>query len=367
MRIAIRADASAETGLGHVRRCASLARALAAQGASVRFVVRDLGVNLQPLLRHAGGPAHMLPAPGTGAASDDATPHARWARVGWSRDARETVAALAPDPPDWMVIDHYAFDHRWHAQVREHLSCRIAVVDDLADRGLAPDLLIDHNLHPDAESKYRNRIPAGTPCCFGPRFALLAPEYEQAPKYVFHDEVRSIGIFLGGTDPNNRSLLALQACRDTLGFRGPIEVATTSANPHVGGLRQAANQLSQVTVSTDLLDLAAFFARHDLHVGAGGGATWERCCIGAPTVGVICADNQLHSMPHLHQLGVLDMVRPRDEWSSIAATDIATTVSALVADPARRRRMSERSRALVDGAGARRVTARMIGSTGDTS
>jgi UDP-2,4-diacetamido-2,4,6-trideoxy-beta-L-altropyranose hydrolase len=362
MRVAIRTDGSARIGLGHLQRCLSMARALEARGASVSFVVRDLGVDVRRVLGDRAT-LRLLPVPGVDAApiqAADTPPHAAWAKVEWRRDALETAQMLAADPPDWVVVDHYAFDRRWHDDVRRRLGCRIAVIDDLADRNLAPDLLLDHNLHPDHAVKYRERLPAGTPCCFGPRFALLGPNYEAAPRYQVRNEVRSIGIFLGGTDPAQLSPTALDACRDGTGFTGPIEIASTGANPGLGALRDAAARIDGVTLTVDQADLAAFFARHDLQIGAGGGATWERCCIGAPTIGIVCADNQLHSMPHLHALGVLDMVEtPGRTWDTVTAADIARTVARAIDEPPRRRQLSERSRALVDGHGAQRVAACM--------
>ena len=51
--------------------------------------------------------------------------------------------------------------------------------------------------------------------------------------------------------------------------------------------------------------MAAFFARHDLQVGAGGGATWERCCIGSPMVALVLAANQSMVVSALDCLGAL--------------------------------------------------------------
>ena len=65
---------------------------------------------------------------------------------------------------------------------------------------------------------------------------------------------------------------------------GPIEVVSTSANPHLRGLAAQVRADSLARLSVDLHDLAAFHARHDLQIGASGGATWERCCVGVPSL-----------------------------------------------------------------------------------
>ena len=44
----------------------------------------------------------------------------------------------------------------------------------------------------------------------GPRFALLGPAYAEAPRCAPGASVRSIGIFLGGTDPAGLSASALR-------------------------------------------------------------------------------------------------------------------------------------------------------------
>ena len=62
--------------------------------------------------------------------------------------------------------------------------------------------------------------------------------------------------------------------------------------------------LVEKPIATDLPDLAGFFARHDLQIGAGGGATWERCCMGVPSVLVVAADNQNVVVPQLAARGI---------------------------------------------------------------
>jgi UDP-2,4-diacetamido-2,4,6-trideoxy-beta-L-altropyranose hydrolase len=354
VKVAIRVDASRAIGTGHVRRMLALAAALRSNGAQVQFIARDLGLDVAALIAEAGFACTMLPAPDS-AAFDSQVPHGGWAEVAQALDATQTLAALAPET-GWVVVDHYAFDARWHGVVRAGAGCRIAVIDDLADRTIDADILVDHNYAADHRTKYAGRIGAQAKLLGGPRFALLGPAYAAAPRYEPSTEVRSIGIFLGGVDQANISLAALEGVART-GFDGPVEIVSTSANPHLPALHEAAAARPGTTLSLDLPDLADFFARHGVQIGAGGGATWERCCIGAPTLLLVVADNQLAVAPALREAGVVVTPEPLCALDSAA---IAAALRSLLADSMLRRILSARSRELVDGRGASRVALRML-------
>jgi UDP-2,4-diacetamido-2,4,6-trideoxy-beta-L-altropyranose hydrolase len=352
MRVAIRVDASARIGTGHVRRCLSLAHALRRAGAEIAFVTRDLGVDVSGIVaRDIKLPVHVLPAAADGVPAEGPA-HAEWAQVSWQRDARETCEVLATAPPDWLVVDHYAFDRRWLEDVESRLAARLCVIDDLADRALRGDLLVDHNLHADHRAKYETVASGFRKLLGGPRFALLSEAYRHAPRYRFQESVRSIGIFLGGADSAGHSVAALHACRDVAGFRGPIQVVTTTANPGLARLRSECASLD-AELLVDLPDLNGFFAQHDLQIGAGGGAALERCCVGAPAIALVCAANQKEVVAHLSAAGA---VRPVSENSVVA---IGAEVASLLADPQQRRRMCDATVGLVDGRGAERVAVAM--------
>lgn len=148
-RVAIRVDASAAIGTGHLKRCLSLAQALIEAGADVRFVCRALDAVAATVLGDSGIPTLWLSAPAQAfTPAPDAPPHAAWAGVPQGQDADDTTQALTGWAPDWLVVDHYAFDARWHKAVRDALGCRLLVIDDTADRALDADALLDHNGRP---------------------------------------------------------------------------------------------------------------------------------------------------------------------------------------------------------------------------
>ncbi len=57
----LRADGNAHLGIGHVKRCVALARALAERGATAEIVVRSGDSGIVALIEAAGVPMHLLP------------------------------------------------------------------------------------------------------------------------------------------------------------------------------------------------------------------------------------------------------------------------------------------------------------------
>jgi UDP-2,4-diacetamido-2,4,6-trideoxy-beta-L-altropyranose hydrolase len=350
--VAMRVDASATIGTGHLRRCLSLAQALLELGARVDLLARRLDSVAPQVLCSPTAPdglgVHWLPAPaGVCTFDENGPPHQAWAGVRWAQDVDDVLAALRNDAPDWMVVDNYAFDERWHAAVRHGLGCRILVIDDTADRMLDADALLDQNWDSNHNTKYASKLRREPTWLTGPFFALLDKAFRNTPRYRFHREVRSLGIFMGGTDPGGVSAKILHTCRES-GFFGQIEVVSISVNPHLAALQCACAASPDTLLTLDEPNLAHFFARHDLQIGAGGSATWERCCMAVPFIAMVIASNQRHVLEPLRNMGVLLMAEEETD-------DLVRQIHALIVSPEARRLMSERSNLLVDGNGAIRV------------
>ena len=349
LKVAFRADAAAHIGFGHLRRCLALARALQQGGAEVRILWRNLGTNVG---KHSGAGEILdeaLPAPSGEGPYPEPSAHSTWARVPVRRDAQEVAERLADWSPDWVIVDHYSFDAEWHDLVRTETGACIASIDDLGDRMLSADLIIDQNWHPNFHAKYGSVNVRKARILGGPRFALLDAVYASAAKFRFQEPVQTIGIFMGGVDVGNYSSLALQAVR-LVGFEGLVEVVSTSANPNLDRLREACSRHG-ATLTLNLSNLSHFFAAHDLQVGAGGSATWERCCVGAPTISVAVAENQRDILRDLAAEGVVFEV-PEPTLEAITSTLVA-----VLDRPEARLQVSMTGKELVDGFGARRVAA----------
>jgi UDP-2,4-diacetamido-2,4,6-trideoxy-beta-L-altropyranose hydrolase len=97
--------------------------------------------------------------------------------------------------------------------------------------------------------------------------------------------------------------------------------------------------------------MAELMAAADLAVGAGGSASWERCCLGLPTLALCVADNQRQLIEDAALAGVLyaPAMRPQD------SATMADHLRSLLDNPLLLRAMSRNGMQAVDGRGTHRV------------
>jgi len=405
MNIAIRTDASARIGLGHLARCRSLAQALREQGASVHFICRAHPGHQIDALRAEGYRVSALPAPP--AQSDADADYAAWLGVSQAQDASETLTALTSTPtpsatappetlpedpsaaivahaqpatdqtPDWLIVDHYALDASWEQRLRPAV-VRILAIDDLANRRHDCDLLLDQNFTPDAEARYAGLLPPNAQRLLGPGYALLRPEYAATrqglrrcryispnpsavaaqadePGPLEQQPVRRVLIFLGGTDPDDLSGRALEALTQPALSALRVDLVIGANNPHRQRLTALANARGNTQLHPPRPHLADLMAEADLAIGAGGATTWERCCLGLPSLVISIAENQRPACEALATAGVIDYL---GHYDAMTLHRLRSAMLTRLNAP-ELRRLALASAALVDGQGVQRVVEAM--------
>lgn len=301
MNIAFRVDASLQMGSGHAMRCLTLAEVLKGRGATCVFISREHPGHLNAVIRRRGFEVLALPA---GADSRDpislspvgGPAHAHWLGCDWAVDAEQTKGAMGKDMVDWLVVDHYALDHRWERLLRDRCH-QIMVIDDLADRVHDCDLLLDQNLGREVRD-YDTLVPEQCVRLIGPRYALLRPDFaalrDHSLRRRAQPELRQLLITMGGVDQTNATGAALAALKDCLLPAGcRITVVLGGQAPWRAEVERLAACMpwpTEVAVAVD--DMAQRMAESDLVIGAAGSTAWERCALGIPTLLVVLAPNQ---------------------------------------------------------------------------
>lgn len=297
MYVGFRTDASVQIGTGHVVRCLTLADALRERGAKCIFLCRTHVGHLIDLIERRGHEAVALPSPAKAFQPPAVAPaYADWLGTDWSEDATATRQALGGLCLDWIVVDHYALDWHWEQMLRQHCA-RLMVIDDLADRRHDCDVLLDQNLGRLAED-YHDMVPEGTAIYIGPQFALLRPEFSKlrsaSLKRRQNITLKRLLVNMGGVDKDNvtgQVLAVLQSC--ALPQNVKITVVMGPKAPWSEQVMAQASSIRwDVEVLADVSKMAELMAESDLVIGAAGSTSWERCCLGVPTIQLILAENQ---------------------------------------------------------------------------
>ena len=287
MRVVFRVDSSLDIGTGHVMRCLTLGERLKESGIAVTFICRDLPGNLSGYIESRGFAVQRLPAPSTLTAAGLSTHnYGAWLGVHWQDDAAQTAELLAQSGAvDWLVVDHYALDAGWERRLRP-LVQKIMAIDDLANRTHDCDLVLDQNFYLDLEDRYDRLVPTQCVKLLGPRYALLRPEFRQARKNLRErdGQVKRILVFFGGSDAGNETAKALEAIRLLNRPEIAVDVVVGGINPHRRQIEELCAGWPATTCHCQVNNMAELMAGADLAIGAGGTTTWERCCLGLPSV-----------------------------------------------------------------------------------
>ncbi|RRV73096.1 UDP-2,4-diacetamido-2,4,6-trideoxy-beta-L-altropyranose hydrolase [Stutzerimonas stutzeri] len=361
IKAAFRADASLQMGTGHVMRCLTLADALAAHGADCQFLCREHQGNLIEFIRNKGYIVHALPTcaePGAAdlptiraASGEKATAHGHWLGTTQAEDVEACAPILAELQPDWLIVDHYALDARWELALRPCCH-KLMVIDDLADRPHYCDLLLDQTFGRTVED-YRAWLPNDCQVLCGSQYALLRPEFAALRSYSLQrraePRVRQLLISMGGVDKDNATGKVLEALRiSSLPTGCQITVVMGAGAPWLSEVTGQAQSMPWKTrVLVGVSDMARLMADSDLAIGAAGATSWERCCLGLPTIMLVLADNQRQVAQGLEKAGAALVVQQAQHIAEF----LPSLLSALVARPASLLAMSLSASSIIDGQG----------------
>jgi len=354
MRIAFRVDASVQIGSGHVMRCLTLADELARRGAQIRFVSRSLPEYLGNIVEANGYELALLDSAENDAVFDELA-HAQWLGCSQAQDAENSIKALSDRVWDWLVVDHYALDRRWESRLRQ-AATNILAIDDIADREHDSDMLLDQNYYVGMNARYVGKVPDHCRLLLGPRYALLREEFRRFREQVEprKGSVQRILVFFGGMDADNYTGRAVQALAE-------IGVADMHVDVVIGALHPCREAIEAAClhhhfrchVQTERM--AELMATADLSIGAGGGATWERCCLGLPTITISTAENQRKQIVDAALEGFVYAPDLNCQFDQVIGRHIRT----LIENSGLRQLTSHNAMRAVDGKGVLRVVSNL--------
>lgn len=358
LQVAFRTDASNALGIGHVMRCLTLADSLQEYGLKCHFISSEMIGDLAELIAIRG---HQLTI-------NQLKPHRiprsklfgdKSNNYEWAADSENTIEILKQINPDWLVVDNYTLDKQWEKSVARYVD-KILIIDDLANRPHHCDILVDPNFG-RVPKHYNELVDRQCKVLCGPHYALIRSAFRTFRKQSLQRrqdqrELKKLFVSMGGVDQNNATERVLNSLRQSsLPSCSSISVVMGSNAPWIENVRLTAKDMpwpTQVFVAP--VNIAELMAESDLAIGAAGGTSWERCCVGLPTLLVVLAENQLFGANAMDTANIAKLIGQ--------LKDISITLPKAISDMNNinyRRTISMNASNVTDGKGASRILSAM--------
>ena len=328
--IVIRADGNADIGAGHLMRCLTIAEEIrerervifwcadedsAAQVRSRGYEVLVLGTDYRdmlselPLLEKAAGSGGKI-----------------------------------------FLVDSYYVSAEYLQALRAYGS--VYLLEDVPGNTWQVDGIINYNAFAGVED-YRKVYGQSSRLYIGAAYVPLRRQFTQRD-YRVRGQVKELLITTGGGDRENIAGRILETIE---GMDCKVNVISGPYNPHGEWLNRYAASHPRVTVHRQVTEMAELMLRSDLAVTAGGTTIYELCALGVPFVCFSYAGNQeaLTAYAGRQEIGLNAGKFHCDPKGTLECIGSLTRQAA--ADMELRRRISRRARAVVDGAGAKRLAA----------
>ena len=359
MNILIRTDSSHNIGIGHVMRCLVLAETLRDQGHTVTFMCRELPGNINFHIINKNFSLISLPYNESQQASLSIySLHQQWLGEIRKIDIQQTLSHLAQiDPIDWLIVDHYGLDLSWESQYRNYTK-QLLVIDDLADRKHDCDILLDQNYYRDPSLRYHNLLPYHCNTLIGPQYALIRSEFIEARKNITsrRKKIQRLMVSLGGSDNHNGTETILMGIQHLNRDDIHIDVVLGATSPNKEIIREFCAINKNFSFHCPAKNMAELMQDADLAIGSSGSTTWERCCLGLPSLVVKIAENQNEIIHQGLSIGIFNYL---GEVSALDEHTVTDKLNDIIYKSEVLQAMSNNGMQLVDGLGAQRVVEKM--------
>jgi UDP-2,4-diacetamido-2,4,6-trideoxy-beta-L-altropyranose hydrolase len=342
MNLLFRTDASLAMGTGHVMRCLALGQAWQDSGGGAGFAMAESTSALRARL-----------------AAESCEIVSVSCVAGTEDDSRQTIALAQERAADWIVVDGYQFSAEYQRALKE-AGFKVLFLDDFAHAShYFADLVLNQNAHA-GEGMYGAR-ESYTRLLLGPDYCLLRREFAawRGCKRTISPVAHRLLVMMGGSDPENLTARVV----DAVVLAGLEDVEATivvgGSNPHFAALQDSVARSGQkISLLRDVSNMAELMAAADFSVSAAGSTCWELCLLGLPALLLDVAPNQTALAKELDRRGCAIQVGDQN----VSVEKIADGLRRLANSREVRQSLSQHSRELVDGDGARRVVSILRGT-----
>lgn len=336
--IFFRVDANKEIGMGHLMRCLSIADSLRMNKKQVAFIcAKDTDTTI---IEKRGFDFCVLSTAYTDMMAEVAT----------------ITELLMSMESEMYIVDTYQVSRDYLFALKPFT--KLCLIEDIHDTKYPVDVLINYNLH--AEGLDYSDVYPGTKLLLGPKYAPVRNEFVNT-NFSVKNKAKSIMVTTGGADMYNLSelicekLLAREETRDL-----KINLISGALNANLPKLQEIAKAHDNVTVYSNVSNMAELMEANDVAITAAGSTVCELLCVGVPFACVSFVDNQKLLYEYCKNSKVCLCASNYETDGEAAIDEIIDKVVSCLDSYAKRMEASKQGKQIVDGNGAMRIARELL-------
>ena len=289
--VVFRVDGDALIGLGHIMRCLTLADLLSNKGFKILFICTDPRDSIVDLIESKQYELKVI----------------KYHLTIHKEDTYECLKIIDGFDVSMLIVDHYQLDEEWEIECSKKVN-KVMVIDDLANRKHYCDYLLDSS-YGRINADYEHLTHSDCRLLLSTDYCLLRPEFHQLRNEAViirknTHVINSVLLNFGGTDHKNLSAFTIRRLVE-LQFFGEIHLLISSVSEHIGELEKLTKNMKNIWLHIDEKNVAQLMLNTNLAIGSVGTSSWERCCLGLPSIGLVVASNQSNIATRLSQQGAM--------------------------------------------------------------
>lgn len=316
-KIVFRCNANVALGWGHVMRCLTLAQWLQGKH-KIYFVINQNSIVCE-YIKSRGFAVFEI--------SEKGEPDKVQERV------LNTIFGFEPH----LVINDIQDTTQEYMQSIKAQNIKMINFDDTTNNVKMAACLIDAN-RKEKEGK-----------CFGPKYIVLPSIYAKQAKKTrrIKKKVRSIGIAMGGSDPNNLTEKTLRSLNEKVPDSIELIAVIGPGFENKEALLEWENK-GNISFLEGIYDLSEFFLTVDIAIVNGGITMYESLCLGTPTL--VLAQNKPQAK-NARRMEKHSAVFYLGEGAKISDKKVIRKTNALIESLQAREKLSNKAKSVIDGKG----------------
>lgn len=335
--VVFRTDANTDIGEGHVMRCIAVAKELLRLGKGAVFITAD---ECPCELLNREGLAHIV------------------LNTDWTRMDEETEKLLSlfrEIKVDCMLVDSYSASPEYLKSFKGEV--KTAYMDDFGLRVYPADIVINYNAYCGSipyERMYQN---SSSKLLLGARYAPLREEFRSPKPKIVSDQINSMMITTGSTDPYHvTGKLIEQISADRLFDGINVHLVAGRYYTNTTELRNFSRLYPHIIIHENVASMAELMHSCDIAVSASGSTVYELCACGIPSVIFSFADNQAQIREYFGSRGAMIDCGDIRYLGESCVDKIICGIKKLGSKDERDRRCMDMTN-IIDGRGAERLAA----------